>query len=514
MSDILPGIASFLGSMGSVLVVIFMLFAIFGGFLAATKWRVKVGYNEALVVFGGRDPRIKTAGADIVLPVWESYTKLPLEVLSIEVPDDEVLTKPLIRIVVDWIAQVQIDATSKDGLATAARNFSGKSIAEIKEIALKTLSANLREIIATLEPEQVNADKETYAAKVQEVAAPEMKALGLRIILLSVREIKDRQGYFEQIAKQRRATVEMETALVVAETDRQAREKKAQQELLARQAELDSQEKQAIAEANLKRQKADLQLQTDKQIAGADAAYATEKAVRELAIATNLGAVETEKNRVAALAAEQAIALAEKRSQAEVVIPAQARKQATLLDAEAQKRKTIAEAEAAAEALRVQRDAEANGIKVTMTAEAEGTKAKGDAQASATQANLLAQADGERKLAEARSAQGQVNLVLEIAKAMIGARIEIAKANSAAMAGVGENMKVVQFGGQGGNGQTTGNALFDTLQQLPFVLEKMNITAEALSGKDVRTIIAEVMELVKGAGVVTADTNKTNSEDK
>lgn len=82
--------------MGTAGAPLFLLAAFFGGLAAVTRWRRRVGPNEALVVFGrGRTAydeegrpvklggRIVTAGGTIVLPVLEEAQKLDLRVMTI-----------------------------------------------------------------------------------------------------------------------------------------------------------------------------------------------------------------------------------------------------------------------------------------------------------------------------------------------------------------------------------------------------------------------------------------------
>jgi len=157
-----------------------------------------------------------------------------------------------------------------------------------------------------------------------------------------------------------------------------------------------------------------------------------------------------------------------------------------------------AEGEAKATTLKAGAEAEAERLKGQASADA--IRASGEATAASTQAALMAQAEGEQKLAEARAAMEGVNLTLEIALATLKSREAIAAEFAKALAGLGGNMKIVQFSSSVA-GQSGGNLLLQTLMQVPEVAAALNAQVEALSGKDVPTLLAAVAQILRGGAV-------------
>jgi hypothetical protein len=65
-----------------------------------------------------------------------------------------------------------------------------------------------------------------------------------------------------------------------------------------------------------------------------------------------------------------------------------------------------------------------------------------------------------------------------------------------ALAGLGGNVRVVQIGGNGHNGNgSTGNAFTDMVMNIPEMAETFRAKVEALSGEDFETSLARVAQL-------------------
>ena len=132
--------------------------------------------------------------------------------------------------------------------------------------------------------------------------------------------------------------------------------------------------------------------------------------------------------------------------------------------------------------------AEAEAIQALKLAEAEGEKAK-----------LLAEAEGRRELAAASAAEDEINLRQFLIEQIMRADIAKMEAIAKAMAGLGDNVRIVQFGGNGHNGNSgssaTGNTLMDMLVNIPEVAEVFRSKVEALSGEDLASTVARVGHL-------------------
>lgn len=425
----------------------------------------RVPPNEVMVVYGRKKPRLITNGGVFVVPILETYKKLDLTIITIKTEKDEVYTVSGVPIQLDWVAQVQIDSEF-NALQTAARAFLDKSRDEVQQVIEETLSANFRAIVGQMTVEAIHRDRDDFVQRVQDLASDDVSAMGVRVISMGIEEITDEQGYLEAMAAPQIAAVKRDAQIAQAEAEREARVKAAEAKQTAEQAELD-------AEREILQQREALQLR--------------EVEVRKR-VDIQQAAADQEVQQRRALAVEQ-------QQEAEVLVPARAEREATEIRAEASRRRIEIEAEASRNKITIEADAQAHATRQRADAEAEATEAKGRADAVAWEAmkraeaegeraKLLAEAEGRREIAAATAAEDGINLRQYIVEQVTHADVEKVKAVAEALAGLGGNVRVVQFGNNGANGHGSGNAFMDMLLNIPEVADMFRTKVEALSGED------------------------------
>jgi flotillin len=158
-------------------------------------------------------------------------------------------------------------------------------------------------------------------------------------------------------------------------------------------------------------------------------------------------------------------------------------------EAEAKRKRALAEADATEQTGRAQ----AAALQAMKEAEAAGKKA----EAESVKASLLAEAEGRRELAAASAAEGEINLRQYIVEQLTKADVAKAEAIATALAGLGGNVRIVQFAGGNGNGSNgaTGHTLLDMLLSVPEVAEVMKAKVEALSGDTLENAMTKFVQL-------------------
>lgn len=451
--------------------------------------------SEVLVVYGRGESRLVTNGGTWVVPLLEQFKRLDLTIMTIKTEKDEVYTVSGVPIQLDWVSQVQIDG-EQAALRTAAKAFLDKSRDEIHAIIKETLSANFRAIVGQMSVEAIHRDRDEFVQRVQELASDDVAAMGVKIISMGIEEITDGEGYLQAMAAPQIAAIKRDAAIAQAEADREARVKAAQAKREAEQAELD-------AQREILSQREALQL-------------------REVQVKRQIGLAEADADRE--VQAQRALAV-EKQQEAEVLVPARADRQAVEIRAEAERKRIEIEAEGKRNQLTITADAEAQATRARADAEAEAQEKRGRAEATAlqamkeaeaagqraeaeavqakllaeaegTKAKLLAEAEGRRELAAASAAEGEINLRQYIIEQVTRADIEKVKAVAEAMAGVGNNVRIVQFGGNGTGNGGSGNTLLDMLLQIPEVSQVFMAKVEALSGEDFEKTASRMTQLL------------------
>ncbi|MCA9223274.1 MAG: flotillin family protein, partial [Planctomycetales bacterium] len=159
--------------------------------------------NEVLIFSGGsrrvadgRRVRYKAikGGRKIKIPLFEVVDRMDLTNMAISVAVHGAFSKGGIPLNVDGVANVKIAGT-EPALGNAVERLLGKGRAEIIAIAKETLEGNLRGVLATLTPEEVNADKLAFAQRLMDEADHDLTRLGIELDTLKIQNVSDGVGY-------------------------------------------------------------------------------------------------------------------------------------------------------------------------------------------------------------------------------------------------------------------------------------------------------------------------------
>src|SRR5215470_7643735 len=117
-------IAPIVGLVVTVLVVLFLLFYIWGKMLR------KVGPNEALLVSKGSKVDVVTGGTKFVIPLTQRVQELSLELMSFDVaPPQDLYTTQGVAVNVEAVTQIKV-RSDVESIKTAAEQFLSKSQAD------------------------------------------------------------------------------------------------------------------------------------------------------------------------------------------------------------------------------------------------------------------------------------------------------------------------------------------------------------------------------------------------
>ena len=320
--------------------------------------------DKIMVIYGkvgkNRDGTERSAkcihgGASFVIPVFQSYEFLDLTPISIQVDLKNALSRQNIRI--DVPSRFTVGISTEPGvMQNAAERLLGLQLSEIQELSRDIIFGQLRLIIATMDIEEINTDRDKFLAAVSSNVETELKKIGLRLINVNVTDISDESGYIVALGKEAAAKAINDAKRSVAEQDRDGsigeanarmdeRIKVSEADSVAIQGENDAKMKIAMSEAALK-----------------------EKQAEALRIATAAEKIQ------AAKALEESYSAEREAEEAR-----RAKEQATLeadliVQTEAKKRQIELEAEAEAEKIRRKAQGEADAIFAKMQAQARGAE--------------------------------------------------------------------------------------------------------------------------------------------
>ena len=186
--------------------------------------------NEVLI-FSGRQRRtpdgklygyrIIRGGRAIRIPLFETVDRMDLTNMIIEVQVKNAYSKGGIPLNIQGVANIKVPG-EEPLLNNTLERFLGRSREQIMKTARETLEGNLRGVLSTMEPEKVNTDKETFAAKLAEEAEHDLSKLGLVLDTLKIQNVSDEVGYLDAMGRQRSAEVRRNALIAEATSQAEA----------------------------------------------------------------------------------------------------------------------------------------------------------------------------------------------------------------------------------------------------------------------------------------------------
>lgn len=339
------------------------------------------GPNEAMVVSGvcHSKPALVTGGRIFVWPVVQSLQKISLNTMTLNVESPRVYTRHGVPISVTGIAQVKIQGQNQEMLFAACQQFLGKSVAEIRSVALETLEGHQRAIMGTMTVEEIYKDRKKFSKSVFEVASSDLVNMGVSVVSYTIKDIRDDEGYLLALGMARTAQVKRDARIGEAEAKRDSgiKEALADEARMRAKFENDTEIAKAKRDYELKKAAYDIEVFTKK--AQSQLAYDLQASITKQKIKEEEMQIKVVERSQQINVQEQEIQRKERELEANIKRPAEADKYKTETLAEANKNRVILEAEAEAEAIRVKGEAEAFAIEAKAKAEAEQMAKKADA---------------------------------------------------------------------------------------------------------------------------------------
>ena len=370
--------------MEAIYIIVIGVFVLIVTLAAILKRYKRCPSDKILVIYGktGRNKNGGTSsarcihgGAAFIWPVFQSYAFLDLKPISIECNLTNALSKQNIRVDVPCRFTVGI-STEPENMTNAAERLLGLSIDNIQNIATDILFGQLRLVIATMDIEEINSDRDKFLANVSTNVEAELRKIGLKLINVNVTDIRDESGYIEALGKEAAAKAINDAKKSVAEQNRfgEIGKAEADRDKDIRIAETQRDTRICTADANAKA----VEGENNSKIAIANSdAIRREKEAEAARIAVAAEKVQAAKALEEAYKserdAEAARAEREKATQtANVVVPAEIEKEKAIIDAEAEAEKIRRMAKGEADAIYAKMDAQARGMLEILSKQAQG----------------------------------------------------------------------------------------------------------------------------------------------
>ena len=276
--------------------------------LGIIRANLKICQPNEVLIFSGRKRRLTDGtrvgyrvikgGRGFRIPILEKVDRIQLNTIPLDLTVRNAYSKGGIPLTVRAVANVKV-ASNETELANAVERLLGMDWDEIQMIAKETLEGNLRGVLATLTPEEVNEDRLKFAKELLAEADNDLGNLGIQLDTMKIQSVEDDAGYLDAIGRQ-------QSAHIIA---------------AARIAEADKKEDARLAETSA--DKAIEQAENDLRILKAQLAAKSAAEEAKVDVAAEVAAAQAKQE----LAVEE-IKLSEKRKRAEVVVAAEAERKA------------------------------------------------------------------------------------------------------------------------------------------------------------------------------------------
>lgn len=198
---------------------------VFGTIAIIKQFLIICGPNEVLI-FSGRSHqttdgrsvgfRLVFGGRAFRIPIVERVDRMDMTLISVPMTISGAYSEGGIPLTVAAIANVKV-SSDPQRIGNAIERFLGRSRDEIARVAKETLEGHLRGVIATMTPEEVNEDRLKFAERLTDEAGADLQRLGLQLDTLKIQQVTDDREYLESIGRARIAEI-VRTA-EVAESD-------------------------------------------------------------------------------------------------------------------------------------------------------------------------------------------------------------------------------------------------------------------------------------------------------
>ena len=355
---------SFAGLIGigiAILFIFILLIAMIKRYKRCPSDRILVVYGK---VSGGESAKCIHGGAAFIFPVIQDYQFLDLTPISIEVNLVNALSKQNIRVNVP--SRFTIGVSTEPGIMqNAAERLLGLGQSQIQELAQEIIFGQLRLVVASMDIEEINSDRDKFLTNISKSVESELKKVGLKLINVNITDIVDESGYIEALGKEAAAHAINAARKSVAEKTRDGS---------IGEANAVQDERTQVAAANAKAVEGENVAKIN--VANSDSLRRQREAEAErTAIASEK--VQTANALKESYAAEQEAEVAraerERSSQlADIIVPAEIDKRKVEIDAEATAENIRRIAKGEADAILFKAQAEAQGLYEVLTKQAAG----------------------------------------------------------------------------------------------------------------------------------------------
>ena len=160
--------------------------------------------DRILVIYGktngGQSSKCTHGGTAFVWPLIQAFEYLDLTPIPIDIPLEGALDKEGNRVNASSTFTVGI-STDPSIMSNAAERLLGLQLTQIRDLAKDIIFGQMRLVIASLDIETINSDRDLLINKISDYVQNELSKVGLRLINVNIKDITDNSGYLTALEK-------------------------------------------------------------------------------------------------------------------------------------------------------------------------------------------------------------------------------------------------------------------------------------------------------------------------
>lgn len=171
--------------------------------------------------------RVLSGGRAIRIPIVETVKRMDVTTMPVRVEVHDAYSKGGTPLNIQAIANVKI-SSDPSVVGNAIERFLDHDRSEVVRVAQETLEGNLRGVVATLTPEQVNEDRLKFAERIALDVSRDLIKLGLQLDTLKIQSVSDKVNYLSSLGRKQIALVIRDAEIAESDAIAQAEQVEAQ----------------------------------------------------------------------------------------------------------------------------------------------------------------------------------------------------------------------------------------------------------------------------------------------
>jgi len=189
---------------------IFLLIALI--FLVLSGIKIINQYERGVVLTLGKFTGIRMPGLRVVIPVFQTLTKVDVRSTPVDVPSQEVITKDNVTIKVDAVVYFRVIDASRAVLETNNYIYATSQFAQ----------AALRDVVGNVEMDSLLSQRDQISQEIKRIVDSETDKWGIDVENVKIQNIELPQDMKRAMAKQAEAERERRAVIITAAAEKAA----------------------------------------------------------------------------------------------------------------------------------------------------------------------------------------------------------------------------------------------------------------------------------------------------